>query len=93
MTQDQSWQENAACKTLSIEVFFPPAEQEAEAARAICSACTVREPCLESALSSGEPFGIWGGLTTQERRTISARRRARAAAARAAGHEIPLGAR
>ena len=92
MPPDQSWQDNAACKTLPIEMFFPPAEQEAETAKAICSACTVRGPCLEAAIAAGEPFGIWGGLNTQERRTIAARRRARAATARAAVAEVPIGA-
>lgn len=91
MPPDQSWQDNAACKTLPIEMFFPPAEQEAETAKAICSACTVREPCLDAAIAAGEPFGIWGGFNTQERRTIATRRRARAAAARAAVVEVPLG--
>jgi WhiB family redox-sensing transcriptional regulator len=91
MQPDRCWQDNAACKLLPIEMFFPPAEQEAATAKAICSACTVREPCLEAAIAAGEPFGIWGGLDTQERRTIAARRRARAAAARAAAPQVPLG--
>lgn len=91
MPLDAAWQDEAACKTLPIEMFFPPAEQEAESAKAICSGCTVREPCLEAALAGGEPFGIWGGLTTQERRSIAARRRARAATVQAAGLDLPLG--
>ncbi len=89
---DQLWQNEAACRLLPLEVFIPPVEQEAEAAKAICSACTVREPCLEAAMAAGERFGIWGGLTTQERRSIAARRRARAATLSAAGYEVPLGA-
>ena len=93
MARYGSWEEEAACKTLPIEMFFPPAEQEAETAKVVCSGCTVREPCLEAAMAAGEPFGIWGGLTTVERRTRAARRHARAATARVAGHELPLGAR
>jgi WhiB family redox-sensing transcriptional regulator len=90
---EQLWQNEAACRMLPLEMFFPPVEQEGEAAKAICSGCTVREPCLEAALLSGERFGIWGGLTTQERRSIAARRRARAATLSAAGYEVPLGSR
>ncbi|HYO61420.1 MAG TPA: WhiB family transcriptional regulator [Actinomycetota bacterium] len=89
----ETWQEAAACKTLPLEMFFPPAEQEAEAAKAICSGCTVKEPCLEAALTAGERFGIWGGLSSDERRNVAARRRARAATARAAGLDVTLGAR
>ena len=90
MLPAQSWQDAAACKSLPLETFFPPAEQEAAAAKAICSGCTVREPCLEAALAAGERFGIWGGLTTEERQSIAARRRARAATARAAGLDVTL---
>ena len=84
------WQEAAACKKLPLEMFFPPAEQEADAAKSICSACTVREPCLEAALAAGERFGIWGGLSSDERQGIAARRKARAATARAAGLDVTL---
>ncbi|HYP23903.1 MAG TPA: WhiB family transcriptional regulator [Actinomycetota bacterium] len=91
MTPLQIWQDQAACKTLPLEVFFPPAEQEAEAAKAICSGCTVREPCLEAALAAGERFGIWGGMSSDERQTVAARRRARTASARAAGLDVGLG--
>ncbi len=82
---DRPWQDEAACTTLPIEIFFPPAEQEAEVAKTICSGCTVREPCLEAALVAGERFGIWGGLTTDERRVLVARRRRAASAMAAAG--------
>lgn len=92
MPPAQSWQEEAACKTLPLEMFFPPAEQEAETAKTVCSGCTVREPCLEAALAAGERFGIWGGLTSDERQLIASRRRARAASARVAGVDVPLGA-
>jgi WhiB family redox-sensing transcriptional regulator len=92
MSSAEPWQEVAACKTLPLEMFFPPAEQEADAAKAICSGCTVREPCLEAALAAGERFGIWGGMSSEERQNVVARRRARAASARAAGVEVPLGA-
>jgi WhiB family redox-sensing transcriptional regulator len=87
----ESWQDDAACKSLPLEMFFPPAEQEAEAAKAICSGCTVREPCLEAALTAGERFGIWGGMSSDERQTVAARRRARAASARASGLDVSLG--
>lgn len=91
MRSAQPWQEVAACKSLPLEMFFPPAEQEADAAKAICSGCTVREPCLEAALAAGERFGIWGGMSTEERQSIAARRRARAASARASGLDVTLG--
>ena len=41
----------------------------------------MREECLEFALSNGEKFGIWGGMSERERRRL---RRARALAQRPA---------
>jgi WhiB family redox-sensing transcriptional regulator len=81
VASNQEWQDRAACRTIPVELFFPPAEQEADDAKLICEACSVREPCLEFAIAAGERFGIWGGLTPQERRSLVAKRRSRAAAA------------
>ncbi len=78
MASNEEWQDRAACRIVPVEIFFPPAEQEAEEAKAICATCEVRQLCLEFALAAGERFGIWGGLNTQERRALVARRRSRA---------------
>ncbi len=74
MASNQEWQDLAACRAIPVEMFFPPAEQEAEVAKAVCADCTVRQPCLEFALAEAERFGIWGGLTTQERRSLAMKR-------------------
>lgn len=39
-------------------------------AKAICQGCPVRQVCLDHAVATREPFGIWGGLTEQERRPL-----------------------
>ncbi|HJR45509.1 MAG TPA: WhiB family transcriptional regulator [Actinomycetota bacterium] len=85
MASNQEWQDDAACRHIAVELFFPPAEQESEVAKSVCAGCTVRQPCLEFALAEGERFGIWGGLTSQERRSVAAKRRK----ARLAGATIP----
>jgi hypothetical protein len=41
-------------------------EREAEA-KALCSWCPVRELCRGKATDGDERFGIWGGMTTEER--------------------------
>ena len=84
MASDQEWQDYGSCRRYPVEVFFPPAEQEADEAKAICETCAVREPCLEYALESDERFGVWGGLTPEERRALILRRRNRARATAAA---------
>jgi WhiB family redox-sensing transcriptional regulator len=80
MSLDQEWQEFGACRGIPSEIFFPPVEHEAFEAKAVCARCSVRDHCLEFAIDAGERFGIWGGMTTQERRILAARRRREAAA-------------
>lgn len=48
-----------------------------QAARANCHNCHVMLACREYALSEGEPWGMWGGMTVTER-SAELRRRARA---------------
>ncbi|MHA6758045.1 WhiB family transcriptional regulator [Streptacidiphilus sp. PAMC 29251] len=38
-----------------------------QAAKQVCGHCPVREPCLQFALDAREPYGVWGGLTEEER--------------------------
>ncbi|QSB07139.1 WhiB family transcriptional regulator [Natronoglycomyces albus] len=59
------------------EAWFPLSEESSEVtaasmryARALCAGCPVVAECLETALTTGEDYGIWGGLTSPERRQI-----------------------
>lgn len=68
------WQRDAACRGMDSEAFFhPPAERNAarekriERAKSICRGCPAITDCLDHALSVREPYGIWGGLSEDER--------------------------
>lgn len=67
------WADEAACKGMDATVFFPekggPGSNHSEAARRVCEGCTVSVECLEYALSNGERFGVWGGMSTRQRQT------------------------
>ena len=39
-------------------------------AKAVCASCPVRVECLEHAIAVDERYGIWGGLTQDERRLL-----------------------
>lgn len=39
-------------------------------AKTICSTCPVVVACREYGINTQEPYGIWGGLTQPERRTV-----------------------
>jgi WhiB family transcriptional regulator, redox-sensing transcriptional regulator len=69
------WNQQAACRGLDPEIFYPVSEEEAEHAKAVCGQCAVQQACLEHALGSRERDGVWGGATEKERRRIIRQRR------------------
>ena len=78
------WQYQGACRDLDTELFFHPEgergstrRRRAANAKAICATCPVIEQCREYALRAQEPYGIWGGMTEEERREEIQRRRIR----------------
>jgi WhiB family redox-sensing transcriptional regulator len=80
------WRDEAACRNADPELFFPignagPPLLQLDRAKQVCAGCTVRTPCLEWALASGQEAGVWGGTTEDERRTL---RRTRQVSTRAA---------
>lgn len=70
-----AWRQRAACRGVDPDIFYPASDEEVEAAKAICTVCPVREPCLEYALANRERDGVWGGATERERRRIIRQRR------------------
>jgi len=77
-----AWQDNANCKGANANLFFPERGASTRTAKGICRECQVRGACLEFAITTGEKFGIGGGLSERERRRI--RRERQIAAARRA---------
>lgn len=73
---DTAWRGEAACLNHPSILFFghddsePNGERRSREDRAkeVCSGCVVRSECLEYALATREPYGIWGGMTELERR-------------------------
>ncbi len=69
------WRDLAACRDTDPDLFFPvgnagPALRQVAQAKQICAGCTVRTPCLEWALASGQEAGVWGGTSEDERRAL-----------------------
>jgi WhiB family transcriptional regulator, redox-sensing transcriptional regulator len=71
-----SWIDRAACRADGVDpdLFFPVSEsglgaRQVAAAKAVCAKCPVAADCLAWALR-GEPAGIWGGTTPDERRAL-----------------------
>ena len=85
------WRHSAACRGMDPELFFPEAENAAEAGRAaaqvrtareVCLACPVMQQCREWAVDHRIRHGVWGGLSRTQRReaTTDANRKNRGAA-------------
>lgn len=73
------WQYQGACRAYGDEQFFHPEGERGAArrrrdanAKAICATCPVLQQCREHALKVREPYGVWGGLTEEERAQILA---------------------
>lgn len=65
---------NARCLELGLDpnIFFPEKDHLGQIAyaKAICAECSIREECLDLAITTREEHGIWGGTTEKERETI-----------------------
>lgn len=68
------WQTRANCLGVDPDLFFPERGASTREAKSVCSGCEVKADCLEYALSNGEKFGIWGGLSERERRRLRRQR-------------------
>jgi WhiB family transcriptional regulator, redox-sensing transcriptional regulator len=72
------WQRIAACRGMDHLFFAPPLERgrarriREGQAKAVCAGCPVLGICREHALSVPEHYGIWGGLTEEDRFTALA---------------------
>ena len=74
------WQQHAACRNADrASDFYPPMRIERKherrareyRAKLVCASCPVRQKCLEHAIAVDERYGVWGGLTQDERRLVA----------------------
>ena len=83
------WRRQAVCVGKPSELFFPPsadspppvAAWSPEPAQAVCAACPVRRDCLEWAVATRQPDGVWGGVEPGELRRLWRRPRSNQARA------------
>lgn len=77
------WQGDAACRGMASAVFFSPLGERGprrrrreQRAREVCRGCPVLDDCAAFAVSTRQPFGVWGGLTERQRHVPRAASRA-----------------
>ena len=71
MSSAFDWRAKAACRDKDPELFFPvgntgAAYQQIEEAKVI-------DACLKCALDTNQDYGVWGGLSEDERRALKRR--------------------
>ena len=87
MSSSYDWRAKAACRDTDPELFFPvgntgAAYQQIEEAKTVCRSCEVIDSCLRTALDTNQDYGVWGGMSEDERRALKRRAmRARRSAA------------
>ena len=74
-----TWQADAACQDLPLDVFFPYGLDAYEDARAVCGRCEVIEECraMVDRAEGGLPRGYISGMFAGESPTERIRRRMR----------------
>lgn len=86
------WQLDGSCREADPRLFFHPDGERGPARRkrdaaavSVCASCPVLERCRQHGLTVREPYGVWGGLTEDDREEIY---RAERVAARATGRQL-----
>lgn len=81
IADEWDWQYEGACRSMDPEMFFHPDGERGprrrnreNAAKAVCASCPVLKLCRDQALALQEPYGIWGGLSEDDREAILNRR-------------------
>lgn len=69
------WFDDRACIGVPTNVFYPDNRSRPIVALRICDRCPVRRQCLQRALDNGEKYGVFGGMTANQRKNLVARRR------------------
>lgn len=73
---------SARCATVDPEIWFAHEEYRRrtklraaaeERAKAICGRCALLDACREYGLATRQEYGIWGGLTEDDRKNVLAR--------------------
>ena len=71
------WQMEGSCRQVNPEVFFHPEGERGSArrtrdfaAKQVCIGCPVVRQCRSHALAVREPYGVWGGMTEDERESF-----------------------
>jgi len=73
---EPGWRSRSACRGLPSDMFVSAelmTDDEESMAKAVCAGCAVVDDCLSYSIVNAVRFGVWGGLTGDERRPLRRR--------------------
>jgi len=71
-----SWLEQAACRGMDTEIFFPKLggyHDVEPIIKAVCDRCPVAQQCLDLAMKQDIQIGYFGGLSARQRDRLISR--------------------
>lgn len=75
--KDWEWQDRAACDLDTHHLFFREYKERKSinsakdsSAKSLCASCPVRRKCLDHSIVFRESYGLWGGVTEEDRRKV-----------------------
>lgn len=68
----EPWMGQARCREVDPDLWFPDKGESDKSQRAkeICGRCPVQRQCLQYALDNTECWGVWGGLSYDDRKDL-----------------------
>jgi len=71
------WQLLGSCRRQDPDLFFHPEGERGPSrvsretsAKAVCATCPVLQQCAAHALAVREPYGVWGGMSEEDREAV-----------------------
>lgn len=67
---DRSFTNLGLCNVYTSVDFFKTGAKNVAKCKAICGECTVTDECLRYSIVTEEEYGVWGGMSEDERRPL-----------------------
>jgi WhiB family redox-sensing transcriptional regulator len=79
MGKSEHWQNDAACAQLEHpEIMDQEPKETPPEIIAFCGKCAVRAECFQYAMDTNQQYGIWAGLSADQRKALKRRAERRA---------------
>lgn len=64
------WKDEGTCRQIDADLWFEDWPSKYDLAFKFCAECPVQEQCLRASFDNKEEFGVWGGMSANERNKL-----------------------